>query len=302
MMPPSGLSGTSRSDAGSTRRKVARSPKDSSSRGMGACRAGTGLEGSAMTTKRAGAPATIFSPVWAPPPPLTSNPSGAIWSAPSIVMSNRSMLVTSSIRKPSSRAACSVRGDVAAQTMSRDRLAKAGSRYATVEPVPSPTVMPFSTSPAAASAAACFSCSMLMTVCRFLPGDRGYFTDASAQRRRGVTVTADPVPGPAVLESRLVTISAAYGAGGSVVAPALAQRLGVPFLQRVTSNEADPADCGPCAEQLTPEEARSTPVHRLLASFPHAMPVGPTQSPPPPDLIEEDLRGDAESGSRSIAG
>ena len=73
-------------------------------------------------------------------------------------------------------------------------------------------------------------------------------------------MTADPVPGPAALESRLVTISAAYGAGGSVVAPALAQRLGVPFLQRVTSNEADVIDCGPCAEQLTPDEASSTPI------------------------------------------
>ncbi len=50
-------------------------------------------------------------------------------------------------------------------------------------------------------------------------------------------MTADAVPGPVVPQYRLVTISAAYGAGGSVVAPALAERLGVPFLQRVTSNE-----------------------------------------------------------------
>ena len=33
-----------------------------------------------------------------------------------------------------------------------------------------------------------------------------------------MTVTADPAPGLAAHESRLVTISAAYGAGGSVVA------------------------------------------------------------------------------------
>jgi hypothetical protein len=37
-----------------------------------------------------------------------------------------------------------------------------------------------------------------------------------------MTVPSDPV--------RLITVSAAYGAGGSVVAPALARRLGVPFL------------------------------------------------------------------------
>ena len=74
-----------------------------------------------MTTNRSAAPATIFSRVWAPPPPLTSQPSGATWSAPSMVRSNRSMLATSSILRPSSRAACSVRGDVAAHTMSSDR-------------------------------------------------------------------------------------------------------------------------------------------------------------------------------------
>ncbi len=116
-----------------------------------------------------------------------------------------------------------------------------------------------------------------------------------------MTVTSDPGPGPAAYEARLVTISAAYGAGGSVVAPGLAQRLGVPFLQRVTSNEADVADCGPCAEQLTPDEASSTPVHRLLASFTHALPVGPTQSPPPVHLLEDDMRGHAEAGIRRLA-
>jgi Cytidylate kinase-like family len=33
----------------------------------------------------------------------------------------------------------------------------------------------------------------------------------------------------------LVTISAAYGTGGSLVGPRLADRLGVPFLDRVES-------------------------------------------------------------------
>jgi hypothetical protein len=35
---------------------------------------------------------------------------------------------------------------------------------------------------------------------------------------------------------RLVTVSASYGAGGAVVAPALAERLGVPFEQRATTS------------------------------------------------------------------
>ena len=45
-------------------------------------------------------------------------------------------------------------------------------------------------------------------------------------------IPAPASPGPAV---RLITVSAAYGTGGSVVAPALADRLGLPFLQRVTT-------------------------------------------------------------------
>ena len=69
--------------------QVAARPKRCSSSGIGAAISSTGFEESAMTTKRSAAAATIFSRVWAPPPPLTSQPSGAIWSAPSIAMSRR---------------------------------------------------------------------------------------------------------------------------------------------------------------------------------------------------------------------
>ena len=50
-------------------------------------------------------------------------------------------------------------------------------------------------------------------------------------------MTSDPADGPPGPGVRLITVSAAYGAGGSVVAPALAGRLGLPFLQRVTTSE-----------------------------------------------------------------
>lgn len=95
---------------------------------------------------------------------------------------------------------------------------------------------------------------------------------------------------------RLITVSASYGAGGSVVAPALAERLGLPFLQRVTTSEGHPAAPGPCDEQLTEEEVKATPVHRLLASFTQAMPAGPTQSPPSTHHQDEHLRGYGEAG------
>src|SRR6478735_2075304 len=100
-------------------------------------------------------------------------------------------------------------------------------------------------------------------------------------------------PRPGVL---LITVSASYGAGGSVVAPALAGRLGLPFLRRVTTSEGHLAQPGPCDEQLTAEEVKATPVHRLLAHFTQAMPAGPTQSPPSTHHQDEYLRGHGEAG------
>jgi hypothetical protein len=91
-------------------------------------------------------------------------------------------------------------------------------------------------------------------------------------------------------------VSAPYGAGGSVVAPALAGRLGVPFLQRVTTSEGHVAAPGPCDEQLSMDEAKTTPVHRLLAHFTQAMPAGPTQSPPSTHHQDAHLRGHGEAG------
>ena len=106
----------------------------------------------------------------------------------------------------------------------------------------------------------------------------------------------EPAPAPPRPDMRLITVSASYGAGGSVVAPALAGRLGLPFLRRVTTSEGHLAQPGPCDEQLTEEEVKATPVHRLLAHFTQAMPAGPTQSPPSTHHQDEHLRGHGEAG------
>jgi cytidylate kinase len=100
--------------------------------------------------------------------------------------------------------------------------------------------------------------------------------------------------------ARLVTVSASYGAGGSVVAPALAKRLGVPFLQRATNNTGGASGPEPCFERLEPDEARLTPAHRLLASLTGAVPVGPTQSPPPASMQDASLRGYCEEGIQRL--
>ena len=107
------------------------------------------------------------------------------------------------------------------------------------------------------------------------------------------------VPEPATppdTNVRLITVSASYGAGGSVVAPALADRLGLPFVQWVTTSEGRVAAPGPCDEQLSMVEVKATPVHRLLGHFTQAMPAGPTQSPPSTHHQDEQLRGHGEAG------
>ncbi|MBV9449821.1 MAG: cytidylate kinase-like family protein [Streptosporangiaceae bacterium] len=99
----------------------------------------------------------------------------------------------------------------------------------------------------------------------------------------------------------LVTISASYGAGGSVVAPELAKRLGVPFLTRATTSTGSFAAPSSCTERLEPDEGRNVPAHRLLAAFTQAMPVGPTQSPPSSRHQEEHLRRDCERDILGLA-
>jgi cytidylate kinase len=118
----------------------------------------------------------------------------------------------------------------------------------------------------------------------------------------------------------IVTVSASYGAGGSVVGPELARRLGVPFLSRATTSTGDFTEPGSAnsdgaadgaseggsattggssrhggTERLAPGEAGEVPAHRLLAALTHAMPVGPTQSPPPARHLDESLRHDSEA-------
>jgi cytidylate kinase len=108
-----------------------------------------------------------------------------------------------------------------------------------------------------------------------------------------------PFPGPPT-GVRLITVSAAYGAGGSVVAPALAERLGVPFVDRVTGHAGILVPPGQ-REGLSAEEAGTTPVHRVLGSLSHAMPAGPTLSPPSHRQHDEEIRDAAEEEIHALA-
>jgi cytidylate kinase len=62
---------------------------------------------------------------------------------------------------------------------------------------------------------------------------------------------------PAVEIARTVTISATYGAAGSVIAPALADRLGLPFFDRLLRDPATTAER--LIERLSEEEGDDAP-------------------------------------------
>jgi cytidylate kinase len=93
----------------------------------------------------------------------------------------------------------------------------------------------------------------------------------------------------------VITVSASYGAGGSVIAEALAQRLGVPLLARATAAPGALADRDRAGESLSHDERKTTPVHWLLASLTAAVPIGPTASPPSTPHQYDELRRRAET-------
>ncbi len=85
------------------------------------------------------------------------------------------------------------------------------------------------------------------------------------------------------------------------MAPALAERLGVPFIDRVTGRGTGLAGASAHREGLSAEEAGATPVHRLLGSLSHAMPAGPTLSPPSHRQHDDEIRHAAEAEVLALA-
>ena len=68
--------------------------------------------------------------------------------------------------------------------------------------------------------------------------------------------------------SRVLTLSATYGAGGSVIAPKLAARLRLPFYDRLTHGP-DTRSTEKIEERLTDEERSQSPPGRLVVSLSH---------------------------------
>ena len=106
------------------------------------------------------------------------------------------------------------------------------------------------------------------------------------------------VTGPA----RVVTISATYGAGGTVVAPAVADRLHLPYLEHLVSppvaRQASATDPG------RDEPSRGAGVtHRLLSTLAALPSVFGTGLPLPVEGVsdEEQVRAEIEASIRTVA-
>ena len=66
---------------------------------------------------------------------------------------------------------------------------------------------------------------------------------------------------------QVITISASYGAGGSVIGPAVAKRLGVPFLDRAVPSQDPATEDEPPSEQATEQERDEGLLERMMSAF-----------------------------------
>jgi cytidylate kinase len=99
---------------------------------------------------------------------------------------------------------------------------------------------------------------------------------------------------------RTITVSATYGAGGSIIAPRLAERVGLPFLDRLVPALASGSGEGghepTCGEGLNDEERAQTPLSRWVSHLVRLPSVVGTPVPGPESFPDRDrLRKEAEA-------
>ncbi len=95
-----------------------------------------------------------------------------------------------------------------------------------------------------------------------------------------------------------ITVSATYGAGGSVIAPRLASQLGLPFVDRLIS--ADLTEAAASQEGLVAGEQEHTPTGRFLSYFARAATVGAIIGPDPQLDEDDDIRARAEAALSNV--
>jgi cytidylate kinase len=103
----------------------------------------------------------------------------------------------------------------------------------------------------------------------------------------------------------VVTVSATYGAGGSVIAPRLAEALRVPFIDRLISADLSQDVArreAKSREGLCEGEREVAPAGRFLSYFARAASVGAMMAPEPIIDDDETIRVSAEEALRGVAG
>lgn len=96
----------------------------------------------------------------------------------------------------------------------------------------------------------------------------------------------------------VITVSATYGAAGSVIAPRLAAEFGLAFVDRMIS--ADAAAEARSQEGLVRGEQESTPTGRFLSYFARAATVGAVIGPDPDLRDDEEIRAKTEEALQPL--
>jgi cytidylate kinase len=96
----------------------------------------------------------------------------------------------------------------------------------------------------------------------------------------------------------VVTLSASFGAGGSVVGPQVAERLGLPFLDRAIPVAVAEALAVPMAEVMAHDERRASGFGRLFANLARAAALPDTEFGTVPSAARASLGDQPEQAFR----
>ena len=102
---------------------------------------------------------------------------------------------------------------------------------------------------------------------------------------------------------KVVTISASFGAGGSLVGPAVAERLGIPFVDRAIPAAVADSLAVPLDRALAHDQQLPSAIIRILSKMASAViPLGVAPMSPPEGTDQEDVfRSGTERVLRDIA-
>jgi cytidylate kinase len=103
--------------------------------------------------------------------------------------------------------------------------------------------------------------------------------------------------------AKVVTISASFGAGGSLVGPAVAERLGIPFVDRAIPAAVADSLAVPLDRALAHDQQLPSAIIRILSKMASAViPLGVAPMSPPEGTDQEDVfRSGTERVLREIA-